>query len=135
MALSKAAMESRIREERKWLITTLRCIRDGVIAADSLGTVKLLNPAAERLTGWTECDAANRDLSEVLQALEPGTRAPSDSSVIGVITGRSEETRSRKILVSRDGTEKEVEETVAPITNEAGAMTGVVIVFHQVDAS
>ena len=129
IALAKGAMESSIREERKWLATTLRCIRDGVIAADSLGAVKLLNTAAERLTGWSEHDALNRDLSEVFRVLNAESRSSSDSSVVGVITGGSEETSSLKILVSRDGTETPIAETTATITDEAGCMTGVVLVF------
>jgi two-component system cell cycle sensor histidine kinase/response regulator CckA len=131
MALAKAAIESSIREERKWLATTLRCIRDGVIAVDSLGAVKLVNTAAEKLTGWSEHDALNHDLSEVFRVLQPETRAISESSVTRVVTGASEGSCARKILVSRDGTETLVEETAAAITNAAGFMTGVVLVFHK----
>jgi PAS domain S-box-containing protein len=130
MALARSAMESNIREERKWLATTLRCIRDGVIAVDSLGAVKLLNAAAEKLTGWSEQDALNHDLSDVFRVLQPETRAISESSATRVVTGASEGICSHKILVSRDGTETPVEETAAAITDGAGFMTGVVLVFH-----
>jgi two-component system cell cycle sensor histidine kinase/response regulator CckA len=130
MALAKATLESSVREERKWLATTLRCIRDGVVAVDSLGVVKLLNAAAEKLTGWSEHDAVNRDLSEVFRVLEPQTRAISESSVTRVLRGTSEES-SHKILVSLDGTETQIEETAAAISNAAGFMTGVVLVFHK----
>ncbi len=131
IALHKAEMESRVREERKWLVTTLRCIRDGVIAADSVGTIKLLNPAAERMTGWSEKDALDRDLSEVFQVLEPETRGLADSAVTRVVTGALEGTFSHKLLISRQGWETAVEETAAAITNEAGSMIGVVLVFRK----
>jgi two-component system cell cycle sensor histidine kinase/response regulator CckA len=131
MALAKAALESSVREERKWLVTTLRCISDGVIAVDSLGAVKLLNTAAEKMTGWSQDDAVNRDLSEVFRVLEPDTRAILDSAIVGLVTGESEVVYSRKILVSRDGTETRVEETAAAITDAAGFMTGIVLVFHR----
>jgi hypothetical protein len=131
MALAKATMESRVREERKWLLTTLRCIRDGVIAVDSLGAVKLLNIAAAKLTGWSEQDAVNRELSEVFRLLEPETRAISDSAMAHLLSGAPEAASSRKILVSRDGTEVAIDETAAAITDAAGFMTGVVLVFHK----
>jgi two-component system, cell cycle sensor histidine kinase and response regulator CckA len=130
MALYKADMEARVREEREWLVTTLRCIQDGVIAADSLGSVKLVNPAAEQLTGWCEEEALDRDLSDVFQVLEPETRNPTECAVTRVLRGL-EGSRSRKLLVSRDGTETTVEETAAAITNESGIMTGVVLVFQK----
>jgi hypothetical protein len=44
MALHRAAMDIRVSEEHKWFVTTLRCVRDGVIAADTNGIVKLMNP-------------------------------------------------------------------------------------------
>ncbi len=120
MALAKAAMEAGIREERKWLLTTLRCIRDGVIAVDSLGVVKLLNTAAEKLTGWSEEDAVNRDLSDVF-------RLSSETSILD-----AEATCSGEILVSRNGVETQIEATTAAITNAGGLMTGVVLVFHSI---
>lgn len=135
MAIAKAAVEATILEEREWLATTLRCMRDGVIATDSLGVVKLLNLAAERLTGWSGPDAVNRDLSEVFHILEPDSRAVSVSSLDRVVAGLSDVTFSRKILVSRDGTENQIEKTVVGITNAAGAMTGVVLVFHKSSAA
>jgi two-component system, cell cycle sensor histidine kinase and response regulator CckA len=125
MALAKAAMEAGIRDERKWLLTTLRCIRDGVIAVDSLGAVKLLNTAAEKLTGWSERDAVNRDLPEVF-------RLVSHSSMLDVVNGASEATCSCEILVSRNGVETQIEATAAAITNAGGFMTGVVLVFHSI---
>lgn len=134
IALQKAEMESRVQEERKWLVTTLRCIRDGVIAADSVGTIKLLNPAAERLTGWCERDALGRDLSDVFQVLEPETRSLADAVVMRVVSGALEGTYSHKLLISRQGVETEVEETAAAITNEAGNMIGVVLVFRKAAA-
>jgi hypothetical protein len=115
-----------------WLLTTLRRIRDGVIGVDSLWAVKLLKAAAG--TGWSVHEAVNHDLSEVFCIVEPETRAIAASSIMRAITGASERTCSRKVLVSRDGTETLVEETTAAITNTTGFMIGVDLVFHEANS-
>jgi two-component system cell cycle sensor histidine kinase/response regulator CckA len=131
MALAKSAIECHALEEQRWLATTLRCMRDGVIAVDSLGVVKLLNMAAEKLTGWSAEDAVNRELSEVFRVLEPESRALWEPSMIQTAMGILEGTYSRKVLVARDGTEIQIEDIAAPMINAAGFMTGVVLVFHR----
>jgi PAS domain S-box-containing protein len=50
----KSHLQRQEAEQRKWLRATIDCIRDAVITTDSMGTVVLLNSAAERLTGWME---------------------------------------------------------------------------------
>jgi len=134
LALYKSEMEFRLHEERSWLATTLRCITDGVIATDAIGAVKLLNPAAQKLTGWTEQAAMGRDLSEVFQVLDPETRNPAECAVTQLFNDEATHgIISRKLLVCRDGTQIPVEQSAASITNESGHMSGVVLVFRPLD--
>ena len=131
IAISKHEAELNAKEKEKWLETTLRCISDAVIAADSVGCVKLLNSAAEALTGWTQEDAVGRDLLEVFKVLEFENRAPAECAVTEVIRDGAQPRASMvRILVARDGTESVVEESAAPIVNDRGAMVGVVLVFR-----
>ena len=58
-------MEKRIEENERWLATVLASIHDGVIAADSMGVVKLVNAAAERIGGWKQAELTGLDLAEV----------------------------------------------------------------------
>jgi PAS domain S-box-containing protein len=130
IALHKHDAERRLKEHELWLQTTLECIADAVIAADSTGCVKLVNPAAEALTGWKQEEAIGRDLLEVFRVLERETRQPADCAVVRVIRDGAASGRHAKILVARDGTETTVEESAAPIVNEAGHIIGVVLVFR-----
>lgn len=130
IALNRAETEVHIREERKWLSTTVRCIHDGVIAVDALGRVKLINPAAERLTGWSEREALGRDISIVFRALEPETGRAAACPVKRVLTNQSLSNQpSRKLLLTKEGSTILIEERAASIENEAGAIIGVVLVF------
>jgi PAS domain S-box-containing protein len=45
----------------------IRSINDGVIALDSKGNVKLMNPAAQRILGWGSHDALNLNYPSVLK--------------------------------------------------------------------
>jgi PAS domain S-box-containing protein len=132
LALHKAEMETRLREERKWFATTLRCISDAVIAVDATGAVKLLNLAAQRLTGWKEEEAVERDLSEVFQVLEPETHASAECVVTRVLNEPAGAgIKSSTLLVSRAGTEIGIEESATSIITDSGDMSGVLVVFRE----
>ncbi len=131
IALSKHDAELNAKEKEKWLETTLQCISDAVIAADSVGCVKLLNSAAETLTGWTQSQAIGRDLLDVFKVLDLDSRKPAECAVTEVIRGETQRQAGMvRILVARDGTESVVEERAAPIVNNRGAVVGVVLVFR-----
>ena len=132
VALNKSWTDSRLREEHQWLAATLRLVSDAVIAADASGAVKFLNPAAERLTGWCEKEALNRDLSEVLPELVFETRAPAEFVLMRVIRDENPDGASRRLLITRDGGEVAVDETASPILNEDGHLTGVVLVLRSI---
>jgi len=132
LALHKAEMEARVRDERKWFATTLRYISDAVIAADATGAVKLVNLAAQQMTGWKEEEAVDRDLSDVFQILEPETRMPAECVVTRVLNQRpADSAKFSKLLVSRSGTEITIEESAASIVSDSGDVNGVLVVFRK----
>ena len=53
-ALYKHRAERKLRESERRYRTTLNSVGDGIIAIDSQGRVTLLNPVAERITGWKQ---------------------------------------------------------------------------------
>jgi PAS domain S-box-containing protein len=132
LALHKAEMEIRVRDERRWFATTLRYISDAVIAADPTGAVKLVNPAAQRLTGWEEEQAVDHDLSEVFQILEADTRMPAECAVTRVLNEPAGAgLKSYRVLVSRSGTETKIEENATSIIADSGELSGVLVVFRE----
>ena len=131
IALSKHESDCRVWDKEKWLETTLQCIADAVIAADSVGCVQDINPAAEALTGWTRTEAVGRDLLDVYRALECDTGQPAECVVVQVIRdGAGSRTGQQRTLVARDGSTATVRETAAPIVNDAGNVLGVVLVLR-----
>lgn len=138
---SYALLEDRVRErtvalekERQRLHITLTSIGDGAIATDGDGCITLMNPVAEALTGWQSAEAVGLPLDEVLQLVNEETRSPVETPVKKVLaTGTIVGLANHTVLIRRDGSERPIEDSAAPILDEQGRALGVVMIFR--DAS
>jgi PAS domain S-box-containing protein len=115
------------------LAVTLNSIGDGVIAADAEGRVTLLNPLAERLTGWPRAEAAGRRVDEIFRIVNQETREPAvvpvaDALAHGTIQGLANHT----VLLARGGGECAIADSCAPIRARDGRVVGAVLVFRDV---
>jgi PAS domain S-box-containing protein len=131
-ALERRAAE-RVRQQREWLEVTLLGIGDGVIATGADGRVLLLNPVAQRLTGWTQAQAFGRPLPEVFHILHEKSRQPATNPVEralreGVIVGLANHT----VLIARDGTERPIDDSAGPIRSASGQVVGAVLIFRDI---
>jgi PAS domain S-box-containing protein len=127
------AANNRTTASRDLLHTTLTSIGDAVVATDEASQVTFLNAVAESLTGWTQAQAQGKSLGEVLTLVNEETRRPVDNPADkalreGVIVGLANHT----ILISRDGAERPIDDSAAPIRNAQGEIIGVVLVFRDV---
>jgi PAS domain S-box-containing protein len=122
-----------LREQRDWLRATLASIADALIATDTGGRVLFLNPVARALTGWAEDEAAGRPLADVFPIRNEGAHQPAEDPVGRVLReGAVVGLAGRTVLVARDGTERPVGGSAAPIRDADGAPTGAVLVFRDV---
>ena len=127
--------EGRLRAERGNLAVTLRSIGDGVISTDETGRVRMLNPVAEELTGWSSEEASGRGLDEIFNIVNEHTRKPVKNPVRKVLdTGLIVGLANHTVLIARDGRERPVADSAAPIRDAAGAIAGVVLVFRDFTA-
>lgn len=127
--------EERLREQQEWLRVTLASIGDAVIATDTGGRITFLNPVAEELTSWGDSEAKGQPLEAVFAILNEQTRQPVENPVAkvlrdGAIVGLGNHT----VLVARDGTERPIDDSAAPIRNMAGHLIGVVLTFREVSS-
>src|SRR5688572_397794 len=115
------------------LRVTLGSIGDAVIATDNEGGVTYLNGVAESLTGWTQQDALGRPLEEVFRIINEDTRKTVESPATralreGVVVGLANHT----LLVAKDGSERPIDDSAAPIRDERGVVSGCVLIFRDV---
>ena len=126
-------LEQQLYEEKELAQVTLKSIGDAVITTDAQGLITYLNPIAEKLTGWTEAASQGRLLSEIFVILNEHTREPVESPVTqvlrkGTIIGLANHT----VLIAKDGIERGIEDSAAPIRDREGNLIGTVLVFHDV---
>lgn len=115
------------------LRVTLGSIGDAVITTDIEGRVTYLNRAAESLTGWTEQDALGHPLAEVFRIINEDSRETVESPATralrqGVVVGLANHT----LLVARDGSERPIDDSAAPIRDERDVVSGCVLIFRDV---
>src|SRR3972149_3016998 len=115
-----------LRESQQWLSTTLNSIGDAVIATDRDGCVRILNPAAQSLAGWTQEDAVGRPLRDVFNFVsgERGDSVEDPATKVmreGVVVGPANHT----VLIAKDGTTLPIDDSGAPIRNPDDNIAGV----------
>jgi len=125
--------EEALSAEKERLAVTLRSIGDAVIATDVQGHIVLMNRVAEELTGWTQAEAARRPLSEVFRLADRWTRKPIPNPVEAVIrAGAPKDLPDHALLFCRDGRERLVADSAAPIYDGQSRIAGAVLVFRDV---
>jgi PAS domain S-box-containing protein len=126
-------VEESLAAEKERLAVTLRSIGDGVITTDTAGEVVLINKVAEQLTGYTQKEAAGRPLHEIFNTINEETRTPCENPVAEVLNQGFLVNPDRDVLlIAKDGTEKIVAESGAPIRDRNSRIIGVVLVFRDV---
>ena len=120
-------------EDRERLRVTLSSIGDAVITTDADGRVTMLNPIAEQLTGWKISEALGRPLPEVFHILNEYSRQVVENPVAKVFaSGRIVGLANHTALIAKDGTEKPIDDSAAPIRDQHGDRVGCVLVFRDV---
>lgn len=129
--LSASHHSQRMEQER--LRITLLSIGDGVISTDRDGRVTLINEIAETLTGWTKQSAIGKPFHKIFTIIHQGTRERCPDPVRQVLDGgKAVELYNPTILIAKDGTERAISDSAAPILDENGEMDGVILVFRDV---
>ncbi len=128
---TRAALE----KEHELATVTLKSIGDAVITTDNQGNIESLNPIAEKLTGWTNEEALGKPSCEVFNIISEITRESSPDPIQRSLKENIIiELGNHTILISKDGTEYVIEDSVAPIINKNNDIFGAVLVFHDITA-
>ncbi len=133
MALYKSKMERKLRESEKRWATTLKSIGDAVIATDRDGLVTFMNAVAEGVMGWKLEEVLGRNLTDVFNIINRDTRQPAENPVAkalfeGAVVGLANHT----LLITRSGREIPIDDSAAPIKDDRGNISGVILVFRDI---
>ncbi len=126
-------LERHLEREKERLRITIASIGDGVISTDKNGRITILNKVAEQLTGWKQEEALGKPIEAIFHIINEHTRAQCENPIhkvfqSGLILGLANHTA----LISKDGTERSIADSVAPIKGRDGELYGVILVFRDV---
>jgi PAS domain S-box-containing protein len=125
--------EEQLRVSEKYLSTTLDSIGEAVITADKECRVVMMNPVAEALTGWKTEDAQAQPLNRVFRIFHQHTREEVECPVQKVLReGAMAGLANHTLLVSRDGTEYNIDDSAAPIRGRRGEIVGAILIFRNI---
>jgi diguanylate cyclase (GGDEF)-like protein/PAS domain S-box-containing protein len=139
-ALLNAAEHKVIEEtqlvEKERAQNTLDSIGDAVICTNESGKITFLNRVAELMTGWALKDVAGRPMTECVRIVDGITgKTILDPMAKATSQDRKGTLPLNSVLIRRDGDEVLIEDSVAPIHDREGLVTGAVIVFRDVSAT
>jgi diguanylate cyclase (GGDEF)-like protein/PAS domain S-box-containing protein len=131
--IERKIAEEALAQEKERAQVTLASIGDGVIRTDADGIIDYLNPVAERLTGWVAAEGCGLPVMRVFNVVdETSGRALPDLVERCLREGEVVELPGYSMLIRRDGSEFAVRDSVAPIRDRHGRVTGTVLVFKDV---
>lgn len=120
-------------QDNEQLVVTLTSIGDGIITTDIDGNVIFLNRTAELFTGWTNSEAHLKPLNEVYRIINGKSREALENPYKTTIkSGMIEGLKNYSMLISKDGFERYISASTAPIKNKNDSITGVVVVFRDI---
>lgn len=130
LGLSRRAA-TKLRRKEEDLRTALHSISDGVITTDMTGLITRMNTVAEQLTGYTQQEATGQPADQIFHLRGEVANSPIAHPVQTILAEHTE-IRSEGIL-SADGTaDRHITISAAPISNDAGTLTGTVVVMRDI---
>lgn len=133
MSLAISERQNEIAKSRESLRITLDSIGDAVVSTDIKGLVQMMNPVAEKITGWSGARSLNTNISDVLVIIERRTRKPIENPAItamslsGIVPFPQD-----AMIISPEGDELDVSGICSPIRGRDGSVLGAVLVFRDI---
>jgi two-component system, NarL family, sensor histidine kinase UhpB len=127
LAFIRHGREAHLKRSERSFAAAIKSAEDSVVLADKSGVVTFLNPAAERLTGWSANRAMGQKLEKVFQvsgeagAVEAMFRASARGDFVHEAT-----------LVTMAGREVPIEVSASLVRDDVRGTNGSVLVFRDV---
>ena len=129
-------IEQSLFAEKELAQVTLKSMGDAVITTDACGKIQHINPVAEALIGSSQSNAQGKPLTEVFQIVDENTREVFTYSIDQILQKNCAfKFDLNTLLISQDGNEYAIENSITPIKDRQGSLVGAVIVFRDVTQS
>ncbi len=133
MALYKHQIERILQSEKQQMKAIINSMGCAVVVTDTDGYIQMINPVASALTSWQQDEAYSKDIAEVLSLVDKDTEEKIENLATKVMkVGRVLQLPENCILIAKNGTKIPIGDSVAPIRNDDGNITGAVFVFQDI---
>ncbi|BAY22218.1 response regulator receiver modulated diguanylate cyclase with PAS/PAC sensor [Calothrix sp. NIES-2100] len=133
MALYKHQMNKKYEEENQRLTAIINSMGCAVVVTYANGTIQMMNPVAESLTGWKQDEAYGKDLGEVVNLIDKDMDEVIDNLAAQAIeAGEVLSLPDNCNLLAKDGKIIPIGDSVAPIRDVDGNISGAVLVFQDI---
>lgn len=106
-------------------------IGDGVIAVDSQGVIQIINPAAEKLLGWSKSDALSLNYKSVLQLVDDkGNEVSGATDPVQESLNTNQQARTSHLTAVTKADKRLFVSVVASPVGQAGS--GTIVVFRDI---
>ncbi|RLE24448.1 MAG: hypothetical protein DRJ08_00880 [Acidobacteria bacterium] len=125
--------EEALAEEKDRLAAIIHSIGDGVLVMDAKGKVVMMNPAAEKMTGYAFSDVSGYPLEQVYRIVRVGNGYGVDETTRIFFKREDLEIEGEElVLTSVDGKRYIIDETRSPILDSHRKPRGMVVVFRDI---
>jgi PAS domain S-box-containing protein len=127
-------LSGKLTQEQLKAQALMSSIGEGVMVVDNNRQIQLFNKAAQELTGWDEASAQNLDYNLVLQlhTADDKDLAPGMDPVTAVWDKRAPVVKDDLVMTTRAGRKIQLNISISPIADNAGAMTGAIALFRDI---
>ncbi len=130
---ARRTTEKELAEREEFLRVTFASVGDAVLTTDTKGRITGMNAVAESLTGWELAEATGQPLDVVFRILDEETRRTIENPAFRALQeGRVVGLANHTVLNGKDGTERAVDDSAAPIRSKEGQVVGCVLVFRDI---
>jgi PAS domain S-box-containing protein len=117
----------------QWLESAMHSTNEAVILADALGVIRSVNPAAERLSGWSATELTGMAIDEILPIQ---TRPSGGKAVLNLQAMLELPCSGTATVMTREWQQVEVEISTSPILNRNnGFVSGITAILRRVEIS
>jgi diguanylate cyclase (GGDEF)-like protein/PAS domain S-box-containing protein len=131
--LENRQLTAHVRRQLDFTGAMMRSLGEGVYALDMAGGITYMNPAAQRMLGWTQDELLGKNLHEIVHATVTGLGGGLCPLMAALQKGEAVQ-REEEILIRKDGSILPVAYSASPIESQ-GQQTGMVVVFQDITAA
>ena len=130
MALYKHWHDRRSRSREQHVTDVLGALILGITSVDQAETIRMMNRAAEDLTGWSTEEATGTPVRQVFRLADAATGRDLELPLEQALEQRSVVEIRDRVLITKNGGQKPVSGNIAPLRGADGGPGGAVIMFE-----